>query len=126
MSRVRGKDTHPEITVRRAAHGLGLRYRLHHPFLPGKPYLVFKKHNMVIFVHGCFWHRHAGCKKPGFPRSNVQFWRQKFERTKKRDAEVVEGIRKAGWKVEIVWECEARDVDQVRERLVNVFELRSQ
>lgn len=126
MSRVRGKNTRPEITVRRVAHGLGLRYRLHQASLPGKPDLVFKKHNIVIFVHGCFWHRHVGCKKAGFPRSNIKFWREKFERTIMRDAEAIGSLRKAGWKVEVFWECELKNVNQVRQRLVSVFDLRPQ
>lgn len=125
MSRVRGKDTRPEIMVRTVAHGLGLRYRLHQESLPGRPDLVFKKHNIVIFVHGCFWHRHPGCRKAGFPKSNVEFWREKFERTIKRDARTMKSLRESGWKVEVVWECETKNVDQVREKLIGMFELRS-
>jgi DNA mismatch endonuclease (patch repair protein) len=105
MSRIRGKDTAPELRLRRALHAAGLRYRLHGKGMPGRPDLVFRKRRAVVFVHGCFWHRHEGCIKTTTPSSNVKFWADKFSGTKKRDAAVVERLRADGWRVAIVWEC---------------------
>lgn len=123
MSRVRHKDTSPEVAVRRVAHGLGLRFRLHGRSLPGTPDLVFRKHKTVVFVHGCFWHRHAGCNKAGFPKSNVEFWREKFRRTVARDAEAMAGLQELGWRVEIVWECETKNQTHLENKLRELFGL---
>jgi len=110
MSRVRGKDTTPEMVVRRVAHGLGFRYRLHRKDLPGKPDLVFPKLRSVIFVHGCFWHRH-GCKKATTPKSNTDFWLAKFERNVERDNQNKADLRAQGWRVKTIWECETREIE---------------
>ena len=126
MSRVRGKDTKPEVMVRKTAHALGLRYRLHQRGLPGTPDLVFRKYYTVIFVHGCFWHRHPGCSKAGLPKSNVGFWRRKFDRTVARDAQTTAELKVGGWRVEIIWECETRDVDQLRLKLGKMFSAKEQ
>lgn len=106
MSRIRGKDTKPEIALRKALHRLGLRYRLHGAGLPGKPDLVFPRYRTVVFVHGCFWHRHSGCNIATTPKSNTQFWLEKFEKNVERDARVVTQLQMMGWKVITVWECE--------------------
>ncbi|MCQ4348920.1 DNA mismatch endonuclease Vsr [Pseudomonas stutzeri] len=106
MSRIRGKDTKPEIALRKALHGLGLRYRLHGAGLPGKPDLVFPRYRTVVFVHGCFWHRHSGCNIATTPKSNTQFWLEKFEKNVERDARVITQLQMMGWKVITVWECE--------------------
>ncbi len=106
MARIRSNDTLPEVTLRRALHRLGLRYLLRKKGLPGKPDLVFPKHRAVVFVHGCFWHRHEGCKVASTPKSNTQFWKDKFDRNVARDARVQDELRAQGWRVFVVWECE--------------------
>lgn len=106
MGRIRGVDTGPEMAVRRAAHRLGYRFRLHRRSLPGRPDLVFPSRRAAIFVHGCFWHRHEGCRKASMPKTRVEFWQAKFARNVERDAEVQERLRAAGWRVLVVWECE--------------------
>jgi DNA mismatch endonuclease, patch repair protein len=105
MSRIRGRNTQPELVLRRLLHAAGFRYRLHHSRLPGHPDLVLPKYGAVIFVHGCFWHRHAGCRVANTPKSNVEFWTAKFQRNVARDATVESTLRKAGWRVLVVWEC---------------------
>ena len=121
MSQVRGKDTTPEMVVRRAAHRMGLRFRLHRKDLPGKPDLVFPKHRTAIFVHGCFWHRHANCKKATMPKSNVKFWREKFERNVQRDRRNQAELAKAGWQVGVIWECQTKDPEEVTAYLKDLF-----
>ena len=105
MSRIRGKDTAPELALRKALHALGLRYRLH-ARLPGKPDIVLPRHSAVVFVHGCFWHRHRGCRIATTPKSNTAFWREKFDRNVARDKRVRRQLRVAGWRVFIAWECQ--------------------
>lgn len=105
MAAIRGKDTKPEVVLRRALFASGFRYRLHVRRLPGSPDLVFSKYRAVLFVHGCFWHRHEGCKYTTMPRSNEEFWRFKFQNNVGRDARNVDLLRDAGWRVGIVWEC---------------------
>lgn len=106
MARVRSKDTKPEMAVRRYLHNRGLRYRLHRRDLPGCPDLVFSSRRVAVFLHGCFWHRHPGCRKTTMPASRVKFWRNKFEATVERDAKVQENLRLGGWTVLVIWECE--------------------
>lgn len=106
MSRIRGHDTKPELVLRRLLHGMGLRYRLHNPVLPGRPDLTFPKHGAVVFIHGCFWHRHRSCKVATTPKSNTDFWQTKFTRNVERDAQAEAALRRMGWRVKVVWECE--------------------
>lgn len=106
MSRIRGKDSQPELALRRVLHRLGLRYRLHDNRLPGKPDLVFPRHKAVVFVHGCFWHRHDGCKIATTPKSNTPFWVEKFGKNTARDKRNIEALQASGWRVCIAWECE--------------------
>lgn len=106
MSRIRSENTKPEIALRRALHRLGLRYRLGGSGLPGRPDLVFPRHKAVVFVHGCFWHRHAGCKVASTPKSNSDFWSAKFQKNVERDSAVSSELKALGWKVLVVWECE--------------------
>ncbi|WP_342357674.1 DNA mismatch endonuclease Vsr [Rhizobium ruizarguesonis] len=106
MSRIRSKDTKPEISLRKAVHRLGLRYRLGGAGLPGKPDLVFSRHKTVVFVHGCFWHRHLECKVASNPKSNPDFWNAKFERNADRDRRVTSDLEALGWRVFVVWECQ--------------------
>ncbi len=106
MSRIRGKDTKPELSLRKVLHGLGFRYRLHVADLPGKPDLVFPRYKTVVFVHGCFWHRHPGCKIATTPKTNTEFWIEKFEKNKERDVRARKALEEAGWSTLVVWECE--------------------
>lgn len=107
MSGIRGKNTKPELVVRKALHRAGLRFRLHAK-LPGKPDLVFPKYRSVVFVHGCFWHRHEGCRFATTPASNTEFWKEKFKSNMQRDARVKQQLEALGWRVFIVWACDLR------------------
>jgi DNA mismatch endonuclease (patch repair protein) len=109
MSRIRSRDTAPELAVRRTAHALGLRFRLHRRDLPGRPDLVFPRHTLVLFVHGCFWRRHLGCSNCTLPRTRPDFWRAKFEANVRRDQLVHEQLAQLGWAAEVIWECETED-----------------
>lgn len=113
MSRIRGRDTKPEILVRRYLHSSGLRFRLHKAGLPGRPDIVLAKYRSIVLVHGCFWHAHA-CQKGRIPATRAEFWRAKFEQNKRRDERNVRALRKAGWQVFTVWECELNN--QVKRR----------
>lgn len=119
MSRVRGKNTKPEMVVRRLLHGMGYRYRLHRKDLPGRPDIVFVAARKVIFVHGCFWHRHEGCSLARLPKTRLDFWRPKLEANRLRDIECEEALRLEGWQVLVVWECELkpRELPSLAERL---------
>ena len=109
MSAIKSKDTKPEIFVRRFLHSNGLRFRLHQKDLTGKPDIVLKKYNTLIFVNGCFWHRHEKCKYATTPKTNVNFWNQKFNQNVKRDQKCHEALREFGWKVIVIWECEVKN-----------------
>lgn len=106
MARIRGKDTAPEVTLRRGLHKLGFRYRLHNQLLPGRPDIVLPFYKTVVLVHGCFWHRHQGCKVANTPKSNVEFWQAKFTRNVERDLATSQRLMELGWQVIVVWECE--------------------
>ena|SRR5688572_18373358 len=108
MSRIRSKDTGPELAVRSALHRLGYRFRLHKADLPGRPDIVLPRHRIVILVHGCFWHRHRNCQYSYTPRSRVSFWEQKFRDTVARDRSTRRQLHKAGWSILTIWECQAR------------------
>lgn len=110
MAGIRGKNTKPELTVRKLVHGMGFRYRLHRKDLPGSPDLVFPRLKKLIFVHGCFWHQHPGCRFAYTPKSNAHFWLAKLERNAQRDGQTVKALDVLGWQVLIVWECEADDL----------------
>lgn len=109
MSGIQGKNTKPELLVRKYLHAKGLRFRLHVKELPGKPDLVFSKYKAVVFVHGCFWHRHAGCKYATTPSSREQFWENKLSENVSRDAYQLAALIELGWRVFVVWECELRE-----------------
>ena len=113
MSRIRSGDTEPELMVRRLVHRMGYRYRLHGADLPGKPDLVFRSRKKVIFVHGCFWHRHTGCSLARIPKSRVEFWRGKLEQNRTRDIKVRRRLARMGWKSLVVWECKLNDLERV-------------
>lgn len=109
MSRVKGRDTGPELAVRRAAHALGLRFRLNRRDLPGRPDLVFPKHRVALFVHGCFWHQHPGCRRARVPQARPEYWIEKLRRNVERDAAVGPALEAMGWHPVVVWECEIKD-----------------
>lgn len=111
MSRIRSSNTAPEVALRRAMHALG--FRLHSKGLPGKPDIVLPRYKTVIFVHGCFWHRHRGCKVATTPKTNTEFWVEKFDRNVVRDARTREQLERLGWRVIVVWECELSSANQV-------------
>lgn len=120
MGSIRGKDTKPEMLLRRSLHAKGFRYRLHVPGLPGRPDLVFPKHNAVVFVHGCFWHRHKACRYTTTPSTRSEFWREKFEANMQRDIDAQAALLQAGWRVAIVWECALKS--SIAEKLVAELE----
>ena len=105
MSKVRSKNTKPEIEVRRAFHRAGFRFRLHRSDLPGTPDLVFPRYGLALFVHGCFWHRH-GCKRTSMPATNREFWAEKFRRTLERDRKALKELKESGWETAVIWECQ--------------------
>lgn len=117
MGRIRGKDTQPELAVRRIAHRLGYRFRLHRRDLPGSPDVVFPRRRKVIFVHGCYWHRHEGCRYCYSPKSNTEFWYAKFERNKERDLAALSKLKQDGWDPLVIWECESADPEDLTARL---------
>jgi DNA mismatch endonuclease, patch repair protein len=119
MSLVRGADTKPEILVRRLIHGMGYRYRLHAPDLPGRPDLVFPSRRKVVFVHGCFWHRHPSprCALARLPKSRLNFWRTKLEGNRVRDGMTEAKLRRLGWKVMVIWECQANSLPRLVHRI---------
>lgn len=121
MSRIRGADTAPERLVRSVLHGLGLRFRLHRADLPGRPDIVLPRWKTVVFVHGCFWHRHPGCRFAYTPKSRRDFWLKKFEDNVSRDVRNAAALEEAGWKTIIVWECETGDRDRLAGRLRREF-----
>lgn len=111
MRRIRSKDTAPEMAVRSLAHRLGYRYRLHRKDIPGKPDLVFPSRRKVIFIHGCFWHQHPGCREGRPPKSNTAYWLPKLERNMERDKDALARLAAAGWDVLVIWECETKDAE---------------
>jgi DNA mismatch endonuclease (patch repair protein) len=113
MSRVRSRDTTPEVAVRRRAHRLGYRFRLHTKNLPGKPDLVFASGRRVIFVNGRFWHRHPGCRRASMPASNISFWENRFAVNMARDRRVLAELEAGGWSVLVIWECQTRSDEQL-------------
>lgn len=117
MRSVGRSSTPPEIAVRRALHALGFRFRLHRKDLPGTPDIVLPKYKTAIFVHGCFWHRHDGCKKATVPKTRVSFWTAKFDQNIIRDRRNVDALTRSGWSVIQIWECETTDKDTLKSRL---------
>jgi len=122
MSRVRGRDTKPEMVVRRLLHAAGLRYRLHGKGLPGKPDLVFAGLGAVVFVHGCFWHMHRCQLGKPVPATNKEFWAEKRRGNALRDKRNRAALKKAGWRVFEIWECETRDLARLQQRIAQLIE----
>ncbi len=121
MRAVRRTNTGPELIVRQILHRLGLRFRLHRTDLAGSPDVVLPKHRSVVFVHGCFWHRHAECRKATTPKTRIDFWREKFDANVARDARNEEQLRLDGWEVLTIWECETERQPELETRLRRVF-----
>lgn len=117
MRRVRGKDTLPERIVRRELHRIGVRFRLHARSLPGRPDVCLRRYGTVIFVHGCFWHRHRRCRRATTPKSNREFWQAKFHDNQRRDRRIRKALQDSGWRVLVIWECETRNLEVLRMRL---------
>lgn len=120
MAQVKSKNTTPEINVRRAAHALGLRFRLHRADLPGKPDLMFPRWRTVVFVNGCFWHSHH-CERARLPKTNVDYWTKKLQRNALRDKETITLLKKSGWRCAVIWECQAKDPVRLERILRRLF-----
>lgn len=125
MSHIRDKNTNPEILVRKYLFSLGFRYRINVKTLPGTPDIVLKKYNVVIFINGCFWHGHVGCKYANLPKTNQLFWKQKIDTNKKRDIDKQCQLRDLGWNIIQIWECQLKpkNRNQTLEKLINTLNL---
>ncbi len=121
MSAIRSKNTKPEAVVRSLLFALGYRYRLHRKDLPGKPDIVLKKHNTVIFVHGCFWHHHKNCRRANWPKSNQEYWLPKIQRNIERDKIHIRKLKKEGWEVLVIWECQIKNMDKLSLKIQKHF-----
>ena len=122
MARIRGRDTAPEIAVRRLLYKHGYRYRLHARDLPGRPDIVFRGRRKVIFVHGCFWHQHKGCRHATIPKTRTAYWSRKFEGNRARDTAALQELTRMGWAALVVWECATRELGALAGRLVDFLE----
>ena len=122
MSRVSGSNTKPEIAVRSLLHNMGYRFRLHRKDLPGKPDVTLPKHKKVIFVHGCFWHGHAGCPRSKRPTTNQEFWREKLDKNSERDKAAINALKQLGWEITTVWTCEVNDTNKLKIKLLSFLE----
>ena len=121
MSAIKSKNTKPEIAVRKVLHSMGYRFRLHRKDLPGSPDIVLPKYKTVIFVHGCFWHRHENCKYATTPKTREEFWNKKFRSNIERDLEIHEKIKNLNWRSVVIWECETKNMENLREKIIDVF-----
>lgn len=122
MASIRGKDSKPEMAVRRLMHSLGFRHRLHRRDLPGRPDMAYPRHRLALFVHGCFWHSHLGCPKASIPATNTDFWRTKLARNVERDHAVEDALRSEGWRVVVIWECETKNAAALGRSLSDLLE----
>lgn len=122
MSRVKSKNTTPEMAVRHLVFGMGYRYRLHDKRLPGRPDLVFSGPRKIVFVNGCFWHGHEGCRYARLPKTRVDFWRAKIEKNQTRDRENIALLEASGWRVLTVWQCELKNVERLASELYDFIE----
>ncbi|WP_417764796.1 very short patch repair endonuclease [Shewanella chilikensis] len=121
MSSIKGKNTKPEMTVRRLLHAAGFRYRLHRKDLPGKPDLLLPKYNLVIFVHGCFWHQHQGCHYAYTPASNSEKWKEKLEGNRQRDLAQQQQLLEMGWRVLVIWECGLKHLEKEIPEIISII-----
>ena len=122
MKRVKQRDTAPELAVRRLLFSKGYRYRIHGKGLPGRPDVVFPGRRKAIFVHGCFWHDHRGCRRATLPKTRTVYWRDKIQKNKDRDARAIMALQKLGWRVDVVWECEVGNPVELERRLTSFLE----
>ena len=120
MSAIKSKNTKPEIAVRKILHSMGYRFRLHRKDLPGSPDIVLPKYKIVIFVHGCFWHRHENCKYASTPKTRKEFWENKFNKNIKRDKKNFKELKKLNWKVLVIWECELNSLQEIITQNINI------
>lgn len=118
MSKVQSKNTRPELAVRSILHRLGLRFRLDGRSFPGNPDIVLAKYRALVFVNGCFWHQHTGCSRATIPKTNREFWQNKFRSNKLRDRRNMRQAKKLGWKTVVVWECQLKDTEALKKRLI--------
>jgi DNA mismatch endonuclease (patch repair protein) len=125
MRAVKSKNTAPEILARRAAHRMGLRFRIHRNDLPGRPDIVLPKHRTVVFVHGCFWHGHAACDRAALPKSNSKFWKEKIGQNRLRDRRACVALKKLGWHVMVLWQCQIGTMDAATAKLASLSESKS-
>jgi len=122
MSRVKSRDTRPEMAVRRMVFAMGYRYRLHGRHLPGKPDLVFSSRRKVLFVHGCFWHGHEGCRLSGIPKTNIGFWQSKIVSNRERDTRNLQELSTLGWSALAVWQCELKNEEEIAQKIHDFLE----
>ena len=122
MSRVGGKNTKPEVIVRSLLHNMGYRFRLHRKDLPGKPDITLPKYKKIIFVHGCFWHGHKNCPRSKRPTTNESFWNEKLDKNIARDKLNIDNLIEAGWDVFVIWTCEVKDLDKLKNKLLSFLE----
>jgi DNA mismatch endonuclease (patch repair protein) len=123
MASIPNKDTKPELAVRRLIHGMGARFRLHQRHLPGRPDIVLPKRKSVVFVHGCFWHQHEKCMQGRLPQSRTDYWVPKLAKNVRRDAEAIAALRRAKWKVLVIWECETKKPVALQKRLAKFLDV---
>ena len=121
MSKIRSNNTKPEISLRKALFAKGFRYKINDKKLQGKPDIVLSKYKTVIFVHGCFWHNHKGCKRAHLPKSNIEYWENKIRTNEERDLKNKESLKKLGWNVIVVWECELNTTEKVEQAVINLI-----
>ena len=121
MSRIRSRDTRPELVVRSALHRLGYRFRIHKKDLPGKPDIVLAKYRTVIFVNGCFWHQHKGCKYAYQPKTRVKFWREKLQGNSERDIRTRKKLRRMDWNAQVIWECQTKNPAKLNKYLTRLL-----
>lgn len=119
MSRIKGKNTKPELLVRSLVHRLGYRFRLHRKDLPGNPDIVLPRHRKIILVHGCFWHQHPDCPRAALPSTNMEFWTTKLTKNRERDLRNIQALEEQGWKVLVIWQCETKDPEALYERCLS-------
>jgi len=122
MSKIRSNNTKPEILLRKALFAQGLRYRINDKKLQGKPDIVFPKYKTVIFVHGCFWHNHKGCKRAHLPKSNIEYWKNKIKTNEERDLKNQEVLKNLGWNVTVIWECELNTKEKIEQAIKKLTE----
>lgn len=121
MSRIKSRDTKPEKIVRSLLHSKGYRFRLHKKDLPGKPDIILPRYKTIIFVHGCFWHRHEGCRCAYDPKSRIDLWQKKFRQNVKRDKKSQDALLQLGWQVHVIWECETKESELLEKILEKIF-----